>query len=35
MEGGGEDFKLVPNLNDDKQWFDSVFEISREKLRGL
>jgi hypothetical protein len=35
MEGGGDTFKLVPNLNDDKKWFDSVFQISREKLQQL
>jgi ferrochelatase len=28
MQGGGEVFKLVPNLNDDPSWFSSVFEIS-------
>ena len=35
MKGGGDTFKLVPNLNDDKKWFDSVFQISREKLQQL
>jgi ferrochelatase len=35
MEGGGEAFQLVPNLNDDKTWFDSVFQISKQKLQGL
>jgi ferrochelatase len=33
MEGGGESFKLVPNLNDEKTWFDSVFQISKQKLQ--
>ena len=35
MEGGGEAFQLVPNLNDEKTWFDSVFQISKQKLQGL
>lgn len=35
LAGGGETFTLVPNLNDDPAWFDSVFEISRNKLLTL
>jgi len=33
MHNGGEFFQLVPNLNDDPAWFNSVFEISRNHLR--
>ena len=29
MEGGGEVFQLVPNLNDEPVWFNSVYEISQ------
>ncbi|NKB32838.1 MAG: ferrochelatase [Pseudomonadales bacterium] len=32
MEAGGEAFELVPNLNDDQAWFNSVFEIARAHL---
>ncbi|GJM13005.1 MAG: ferrochelatase [Pseudohongiella sp.] len=32
MEGGGEVFQLLPNLNDEPVWFDSVFEISKRHL---
>lgn len=32
MEGGGEVFQLVPNLNDDPAWFSSVYEISQRHL---
>lgn len=33
MEGGGEAFHLVPNLNDEPTWFDAVYEISRRHLQ--
>jgi ferrochelatase len=33
MEGGGEVFQLVPNLNDEPVWFSSVYEISQRHLR--
>ncbi|HAJ75673.1 MAG TPA: ferrochelatase [Gammaproteobacteria bacterium] len=29
---GGETFLLLPNLNDDQDWFDAVFEISHKHL---
>jgi len=29
---GGEKFLLLPNLNDDQAWFNSVFEISHKHL---
>lgn len=32
MEGGGEVFQLVPNLNDEPVWFSSVYEISQHHL---
>ncbi len=32
MQGGGEVFQLVPNLNDDPVWFDAVYEISSSHL---
>ncbi len=32
MEGGGEAFQLVPNLNDEPGWFDAVYEISQKHL---
>lgn len=32
MEGGGEAFQLVPNLNDEPVWFDAVYKISRSHL---
>lgn len=32
MEGGGEAFQLVPNLNDEPVWFSSVYEISQQHL---
>ena len=28
LEAGGETFELIPNLNDDQAWFNSVFEIA-------
>ncbi len=31
-EAGGEEFVLVPNLNDDPAWFASVYEIARKHL---
>lgn len=34
-EAGGEEFKLIPNLNDDQAWFNSVFEIARKQLSQL
>lgn len=34
IEGGGEVFQLVPNLNDEPAWFDAVYEISRAHLAG-
>ena len=33
MEGGGEVFQLVPNLNDEPVWFSSVYEISQRYLK--
>ncbi|MFT4815983.1 MAG: ferrochelatase [Pseudohongiellaceae bacterium] len=33
MEGGGEVFQLVPNLNDEPVWFSSVYEISQRHLK--
>ena len=35
MEGGGTDFTLVPNLNNEPVWFASVFEIAKIHLRKL
>ena len=35
MEGGGEVFQLVPNLNDEPVWFSSVYEISQRHLKML
>lgn len=35
MQGGGEHFQLVPNLNDDPVWLRSMFEISRDHLRKI
>jgi len=32
MDGGGETFQLLPNLNDESVWFDSVYEISQKHL---
>ncbi|MEX0964476.1 MAG: ferrochelatase [Pseudohongiellaceae bacterium] len=32
MQGGGEVFTLVPNLNDEPVWFNSVYEISQRHL---
>tara|TARA_B110000858_G_scaffold115070_1_gene131504 strand:- start:18162 stop:19199 length:1038 start_codon:yes stop_codon:yes gene_type:complete len=32
MEGGGEVFRLVPNLNDEPVWFNAVYEISQRHL---
>ncbi len=32
MDGGGEIFQLLPNLNDEPTWFRSVFEISKKHL---
>ena len=32
MDEGGEAFELVPNLNDDQAWFNSVYEIARDNL---
>lgn len=33
MEGGGELFQLVPNLNDEPKWFNSIFEISQRHIK--
>ena len=33
MEGGVTAFQLVPNLNNEPVWFDSVFEIAKSHLR--
>lgn len=33
MEAGGEDFQLVPNLNDDAHWMDAVHLIASKHLR--
>jgi ferrochelatase len=35
MEGGGTDFQLVPNLNNEPVWFSSVFEIAKNYLVGF
>ena len=35
MQGGGEIFQLIPNLNDDPVWFSSMLEISRQHLRRI
>jgi ferrochelatase len=35
MEAGGEQFQLVPNLNDDPEWFNSVHEIAKKHLTSL
>lgn len=32
IEAGGESFELVPNLNDEQAWFNSVFEIASAYL---
>ena len=32
MGEGGEVFELVPNLNDDPAWFNSVYEIARDNI---
>ncbi len=32
-EAGGESFRLLPNLNDDPDWFRAVFEIARQHLQ--
>jgi protoporphyrin/coproporphyrin ferrochelatase len=32
MDEGGEAFELVPNLNDDQAWFNSVYEIARDNM---
>ncbi len=32
IEAGGESFQLVPNLNDDEDWFDAVYQIARDHL---
>jgi protoporphyrin/coproporphyrin ferrochelatase len=35
MDAGGEQFILVPNLNDDPAWFSAVFEMTRKHLSRL
>lgn len=32
---GGENFALVPNLNDDPAWFAAVYEIANKHLRAM
>ena len=32
MEGGGTDFQLVPNLNNEPVWFSAVFQIAKNHL---
>ena len=32
LSAGGEEFQLIPNLNDDPAWFDAVYEISSHHL---
>ena len=32
MESGGEEFHLIPNLNDEPAWFSAVYEIANERL---
>jgi ferrochelatase len=34
-EAGGEQFTLLPNLNDDPQWFSAVHSIARKHLEKL
>jgi protoheme ferro-lyase len=31
-EAGGEEFQLVPNLNNDAGWFNAVYEIASKHL---
>jgi protoheme ferro-lyase len=31
-EAGGEEFQLVPNLNNDAGWFKAVYEIASKHL---
>jgi protoporphyrin/coproporphyrin ferrochelatase len=33
VAGGGQEFQLLPNLNDDPTWFSAVLEISRRHLK--
>jgi ferrochelatase len=35
MEAGGKVFQLVPNLNDNPAWFNSVYQISNSKLHDV
>jgi ferrochelatase len=35
LEAGGEVFQLVPNLNDNPTWFNSVYQISNSKLHDV
>ena len=32
LSAGGDEFQLIPNLNDDPAWFDAVYEISSHHL---
>ena len=32
LSAGGDEFQLIPNLNDDPAWFDAVYEISSRHL---
>lgn len=32
MDGGGQKFQLLPNLNDDPAWFSAILEISKKHL---
>ena len=33
IKAGGEEFVLLPNLNDDQTWINSVFQIAKKHLR--
>jgi len=32
IKAGGEEFVLLPNLNDDQTWINSVFQIAKKHL---
>ena len=34
IKAGGEEFLLLPNLNDDQTWMNAVFEIAKKHLDG-
>lgn len=35
LSAGGDEFQLVPNLNDDPSWFSSVYDIAFNKLQKM